>query len=206
MWDAFGELCYRPPVERLGDRALRFARPHAAPGRILEAVRAWPGVIDAVIAAHDVAIYFDAEPSDDYEALIEELATLPLDSIAGREHEIRVAYDGEDLAAVATTTRLSVAEVVAAHHAATYDVASIGFLPGFAYLDGLDPRLELPRRETPRARVPAGALAIAGTQTAVYPFASPGGWHLIGRVIDGSMFTPEHGARLAFGDRVRFVT
>jgi len=193
-------------VERLGDRALRFARPHAAPGRILEAVRAWPDVIDAVIAAHDVAIYFDAEPSDDYEALIEELATLPLDSIAGREHEIRVAYDGEDLAAVATTTRLSVAEVVAAHHAATYDVASIGFLPGFAYLDGLDPRLELPRRETPRARVPAGALAIAGTQTAVYPFASPGGWHLIGRVIDGSMFTPEHGARLAFGDRVRFVT
>jgi KipI family sensor histidine kinase inhibitor len=82
----------------------------------------------------------------------------------------------------------------------------MGFLPGFAYLDGLDPRLELARRETPRPRVPAGALAIAGVQTAVYPFASPGGWHLIGRVVDAAMFTPEAGARLAFGHRVRFVS
>jgi KipI family sensor histidine kinase inhibitor len=192
-------------IERLGDRALRFARPHAAPARILAAVRAWPGVIDAVVAAHEVAIYFAAEPSDDYDARIEELAALPIDSLAGRAHAIRVVYDGEDLVAVAAATRMSVADVIAAHAARTYEVASIGFLPGFAYLDGLDPRLELARRETPRSRVAAGALAIAGTQTAVYPFASPGGWHLIGRVIDGPMFTPEHGARLAFGDRVRFV-
>lgn len=192
-------------MERLGDRALRFARPHAAPARILAAVRGWPGVIDVVIAAHDVAIYFAGEPSDDYDARIEELATLPIDPVAGREHAIRVIYDGEDLAAVAAAARLTIADVIAAHAARTYEVASIGFLPGFAYLDGLDPSLELPRRATPRVRVPAGALAIAGTQTAVYPFASPGGWHLIGRVIDGPMFTPEHGARLAFGDRVRFV-
>ena len=192
-------------IERLGDRALRFPRPHAAPAWILEAVKTWPGVVDAVIAAHDVAIYFEDEPSEDYEARIAELATLPIEPAPAREHAIRVVYDGEDLAAVAAATRLSVEEVIAAHAARTYEVASVGFLPGFAYLDGLDPRLELPRRETPRVRVPAGALAIAGLQTAVYPFASPGGWHLIGRVIDGRMFTPEHGARLAFGDRVRFV-
>ena len=194
-----------PLVERLGDRALRFARPHAAPARILEAVKAWPGVIDAVVGATDIAIYFDAEPSEDYEARAAELATLPSEATVGREHQICVAYDGEDLAAVAAATRMTIDEVIAAHAAGTYEVASIGFLPGFAYLDGLDPRLELPRRETPRPRVSAGALAIAGTQTAVYPFASPGGWHLIGRVIDGPMFTPEHGARLALGDRVRFV-
>ena len=193
-------------MERLGDRALRFARPHAAPARILEAVRAWPGVIDAVIAAHDVAIYFAAEPTGDYEARIAELAALPFEQASGREHAIRVVYDGEDLAAIAAATRLAIDAVIAIHAAGTYEVASIGFLPGFAYLDGLDERLEVPRRETPRTRVPAGALAIAGLQTAVYPFASPGGWHLIGRVIDGPMFTPEHGARLAFGDRVRFLT
>jgi len=193
-------------TERLGDRALRFARPHAAPARILEAVKAWPGVVDAVIAAHDVAVYFANEPRDDYDARIAELATLPIEPVEGREHVFRVVYDGEDLPAVAAATRLTIAEVIAAHAARTYDVASIGFLPGFAYLDGLDERLALPRRETPRTRVPAGALAIAELQTAVYPFASPGGWHLIGRVIDGPMFTPEHGARLAFGDRVRFVT
>jgi 5-oxoprolinase (ATP-hydrolysing) subunit A len=184
---------------------MRFARPHAAPARILEAVRAWPGVVDVVIAAHDVAVYFEREPSEDFPARIAELATLPIDPVTGREHAIRVVYDGEDLAAVAAAVRLTVAEVIEVHAARTYEVASIGFLPGFAYLDGLDERLELPRRETPRTRVPAGALAIAGTQTAVYPFASPGGWHLIGRAIDAPMFTPEHGARLAFGDRVRFV-
>jgi len=192
-------------TERLGDRALRFARPHAAPARILEAVKAWPGVVDAVIAAHDVAVYFANEPRDDYDARIAELATLPIEPVEGREHVTRVVYDGEDLPTVAAATRLTIAEIIAAHAARTYDVASIGFLPGFAYLDGLDERLALPRRETPRTRVPAGALAIAELQTAVYPFASPGGWHLIGRVIDGPMFTPEHGARLAFGDRVRFV-
>jgi KipI family sensor histidine kinase inhibitor len=192
-------------MERLGDRALRFARPHAAPARILAAVRAWPGVCDVVIGGHDVAIYFAGEPNDDYDTRIEELAALPIDPVAGRDHQIRVVYDGEDLAVIAAAARLAIADVIAAHAARTYEVASIGFLPGFAYLDGLDPRLELPRRETPRTRVPAGALAIAGTQTAVYPFASPGGWHLLGRVIDGPMFTPEHGARLVFGDRVRFV-
>lgn len=191
-------------MERLGDRAVRFPRPHAAPARILEVVCTWPGVRDVVIAAHDVAVYCDAPPAD-FTVRIAELATLEIDPVESRDVEVRVVYDGEDLAAVAAVTRLAIADVIELHAAGRYSVASIGFQPGFAYLDGLDPRLEVARRETPRPRVAAGALAIAGTQTAVYPFASPGGWHLIGRVVDGLMFTPEHGARLRFGDRVRFV-
>jgi KipI family sensor histidine kinase inhibitor len=79
----------------------------------------------------------------------------------------------------------------------------LGFRPGFAYLTGLDPALVLPRRATPRTRVPAGSLAIADVYTAIYPGESPGGWHLIGHVAE-PMFT-EQGARLQLGDRVRFV-
>jgi KipI family sensor histidine kinase inhibitor len=79
----------------------------------------------------------------------------------------------------------------------------LGFRPGFAYLTGLDPALVVPRRATPRPRVPAGALAIADVYTAVYPSESPGGWHLIGHVAE-PMFTAA-GARLSLGDRVRFV-
>jgi KipI family sensor histidine kinase inhibitor len=80
----------------------------------------------------------------------------------------------------------------------------MGFSPGFAYLGGLPPALELPRRATPRTRVPAGSLAIAGLQSAVYPFDSPGGWHLIGSVVGVRMFGPD-GPMLQLGDRVRFV-
>lgn len=116
---------------------------------------------------------------------------------------MRAIYDGEDLAAVARATGLGVAEVIARHVAATYTVDMIGFSPGFGYLAGLDPTLVLPRHATPRPRVPAGSLAIADRFTAVYPAESPGGWHLIGRVGE-PMFGPE-GARLALGDRVRFV-
>ena len=73
-----------------------------------------------------------------------------------------------------------VGEVAARHAAPTYTCAFCGFAPGFAYLVGLDPALHLPRRATPRTRVPAGSVAIAAEYTAVYPSASPGGWHLLG--------------------------
>ena len=84
-----------------------------------------------------------------------------------------------------------------------YTVEFIGFAPGFAYLTALPLALQLPRRATPRTRVPAGSLAIASHYTAVYPFDSPGGWHLIGRVAQ-PMFGSD-GAYLQLGDRVRFV-
>jgi len=124
----------------------------------------------------------------------------------GRLVEIAVRYDGEDLPAVAERLGLEVAEVVARHTAPTYTVACLGFSRGFPYLDGLDPLLRLPRRDTPRARVPAGSVAIAAEQAGIYPQTSPGGWHLLGRT-DAPLFDPgrEPPALLAPGDRVRFV-
>jgi KipI family sensor histidine kinase inhibitor len=123
-----------------------------------------------------------------------------------REHEIRVAYDGADLAQVADSTGLSIDAVVARHSGRRYTVDLLGFVPGFAYLSELDPALHLPRRPEPRPRVPAGSVAIAGAQTAVYPLDTPGGWHIIGRT-DRVMFDPSHDppALLRAGDTVRFV-
>jgi len=187
----------------LGDRAIRFARPAVPARALVRAVRAWPGVVDVVVARDDVAAYFADAPAIGPDQ-IAALATLRDDDSEPREIALRVVYDGPDLAIVARTLKLSVADVQELHGGATYTVDALGFAPGFAYLTGLDERLHVPRLATPRARVPAGSLGIADAYTAVYPFDSPGGWHLIGRVIDGRMFD-EHGARLQLGDRVRFV-
>lgn len=188
----------------LGDRAIRFRRPTAtSPRAIVDAVRRWPGVIDVVIARNDVGVYFDAEPGIDVGVLD------ALDGVAdavepARTVDLHAIYDGPDLEDVARTSGLVVDDVIRTHAAATYVVETMGFAPGFAYLTGLDPRLRaISRRPTPRARVPAGSLAIAGGYSAVYPFDSPGGWNLIGRVNE-RMFTSE-GAVLRLGDRVRFV-
>ncbi len=120
--------------------------------------------------------------------------------------EIAVRYDGPDLASVAENTGLSVDEVVRLHGAVTYRAAFTGFAPGFAYLVGLDGRLRMPRRNSPRPFVPAGSVAIADVYTAVYPRATPGGWHLIGST-DAVMFDPTRAdpALLSPGTRVRLV-
>ncbi len=101
-----------------------------------------------------------------------------------RQVEIPVCYGGvfgPDLTTVAEHTNLTMDEVVARHTAAEYSVAMLGFAPGFPYLLGLDPALQVPRRTNPRTRVPAGSVAIGGAQTGIYPRELPGGWHLIGR-------------------------
>jgi KipI family sensor histidine kinase inhibitor len=187
----------------LGDRAIRFARPAVPVRALVRAIRSWPGVVDVVVARHDVAAYFDREPSID-PTRIAQLATLREVDDPARDIAIRVVYDGPDLDDVARSAQLSVEEVQRLHADATYVVDTIGFAPGFAYLAGLPARLHLPRRATPRPRVAAGSLAIADAFTAVYPFDSPGGWHVIGRVVDARMFD-ERGALLHLGDRVRFV-
>ncbi|MGW0162239.1 5-oxoprolinase subunit B family protein [Mycobacterium sp. NPDC003323] len=94
---------------------------------------------------------------------------------------IEVTYDGADLADVAQLTGLTVEEVVAAHTGSLWQVGFGGFAPGFAYLVGGDPRLQVPRRAEPRTRVPAGSVGLAGEFSGVYPRESPGGWQLIGR-------------------------
>jgi KipI family sensor histidine kinase inhibitor len=120
--------------------------------------------------------------------------------------EIPVQYDGEDLAEVAARTGLHPDDVVRLHHEADYDVAFCGFAPGFAYLTGLPAALHLPRRDTPRPRVPAGSVAIAAGYSGVYPQASPGGWWLLGRT-ELTMFDPTRTppALLQPGGRVRFT-
>lgn len=190
-------------IERLGDRAIRFPRPPVSALALVRRLKTWPEVVDVVVARHDVAIYFDHDVTID-PSRVAELAELPVEELSGREIVLHARYDGEDLDDVARATGLTVADVIARHQARTYTVDTMGFAPGFAYLTGLDPALELPRRATPRERVPAGSIAIAGEQTAVYPFDSPGGWHLIGRVVGERMFDAS-GPLLALGDRVRFV-
>jgi KipI family sensor histidine kinase inhibitor len=120
--------------------------------------------------------------------------------------EIPTRYDGADLADVAQRSGMSVDELIAVHSGRDYSAIFLGFLPGFAYCGRLDPRIVAPRLARPRERVPAGAVAVADGQTAVYPFASPGGWQLIGST-DAVMFDPRarEPARLRAGDRVRFV-
>jgi KipI family sensor histidine kinase inhibitor len=121
-------------------------------------------------------------------------------------HEIPVVYDGEDLSNVAKACGVSTAEVVRLHSSTEYVVAFLGFSRGFPYLSGLPEELHLPRRSPPRTRVPAGSVAIAFDQCGVYPMATPGGWHLLGRT-DRQLFDPDRQppSELAPGDRVRFV-
>lgn len=127
------------------------------------------------------------------------------EALKSREHLIPVHYDGMDLDTVAAATGLSAGEVVERHAGRAYTVDLLGFVPGFAYLSELDASLQLPRRAEPRPRVPAGSVAIAAAQTAVYPLDTPGGWHIIGRT-ETVMFDPARDppALLRAGDTVRF--
>ena len=124
----------------------------------------------------------------------------------GMRVEVPTIYDGDDLGEVADVTGLSVAELIELHSATEYSAAFCGFVPGFAYLTGLPALLRLPRRQNPRARVPAGSVAIGADFTGVYPTASPGGWHLLGRATVAMWDSTR--ARPSFiepGDSVRFV-
>ena len=125
---------------------------------------------------------------------------------AGLVTEVPTQYDGPDLEDVAHKTNLTPADVIDAHASREYLVYCIGFAPGFTYCGTLPDELVVPRLASPRLRVPAGSVAIAGRQTGIYALASPGGWNLIGRT-DLRLF--EAGAtppvRFKPGDRIRFV-
>lgn len=192
------------------------ARSQALARRIRAAVAERPGWGAAVPAAASVLVHLDpVEPGimAGMSALEEVAATLEPDDDRwppdGPMVEIPVRYGGEhgpDLEAVAALAGLSPADVIERHSAAAYRVLFLGFAPGFGYLGPLPGELVLPRRATPRVRVPAGSVAIAGPYTAIYPGESPGGWHLLGRS-SAAIWDPrrEPPAMLEPGAIVRFV-
>jgi KipI family sensor histidine kinase inhibitor len=141
----------------------------------------WPGVVDVVPGARTVVV--TVHPGTDLGALRRAILALDAAPVTGDEGttvEIPVVYDGPDLAEVGELTGLGV-EVVAAHTGTPWRVGFGGFAPGFAYLTGGDPRLQVERRAEPRTSVPAGAVGLAGEFSGIYPRSSPGGWQLIGR-------------------------
>ncbi len=168
-----------------------------------------PGVADLVPAARTLLVVLDddADVREVRSALgglsgqVDELEPVEEDLV-----HVEVRYDGEDLPDVARLTGLSQDEVVEAHVGSEWRVGFGGFAPGFGYLVGGDPRLEVPRRDSARTAVPAGAVGLAGVFSGVYPRESPGGWQLIGTT-DAVLWDLERDppALLRPGVRVRFV-
>ena len=170
-----------------------------------EARRRAVEAVDIVPAAQTVL--FSGVP--DVDALVASLAGWSLDAPSSEDGpvvEVPTRYDGPDLEAVARLWEMTTAEVVRTHTGTEMVVAFCGFAPGFAYCTGLPERLSVPRLDTPRTRVPVGAVGLAGSFTGVYPTASPGGWQLLGRT-DLTLWVPSRPepATLSPGTRVRFV-
>lgn len=214
-------------IEPLGERMLllRFgeridlalnARVHAAAATLRAA--ALPGVDELIPAYATLGLRYRPEAWLDTErppwqaladAVRRQLSGLaPAAAATARLIEIPVCYAAPyapDLAHVAAHSGLSAEAVIARHSGTTYRVAMLGFAPGFPYLLGLDATLHTPRRADPRLRVPAGAVAIGGAQTGIYPRELPGGWQIIGRS-PLVLFDPARSpaALLAAGDQVRF--
>lgn len=177
-----------------------------------------PGQEAVVIAYASLSVFFDPvrvkallpsekSPARAIQAMLGKIA-VPA-AVAPQKKsliEIPVRYDGPDLGELADRLQLPEDEIIRLHAEPVYTVFMIGFLPGFPYLGPLPEALSLPRRDTPRQRVPAGSVAVAGRQTGIYPQDSPGGWHLIGRtgfsLFDAAKMPP---ASLQAGMQVRFV-
>ncbi|HEY5718393.1 MAG TPA: 5-oxoprolinase subunit PxpB [Motiliproteus sp.] len=172
-------------------------------------------LIDMVPSYTSILVCYDLERIDRFgitARLRQALQSSPAkahDAAAAREVELPVYYGPEvalDLAQISQHAGLAPEEVIAIHSQTHYRVYAIGFSPGFAYLGNTDQRIAMPRKSTPRLKVPAGSLGIADTQTAIYPSATPGGWQIIGRtplkMID---WDSDSLALMEVGDRVRFV-
>lgn len=195
-------------VLRYGTDALllELDNPHLVPS-LLAAASELNEVSEAVPGACTLLVR--ARAGTDRTRLAATLATLePAAPTPGRADavELPVRYDGADLADVAELTGLDPNTVVELHSGTSYTVRFCGFSPGFGYLDGLDERLHVPRRDEPRTAVPAGSVAIAGEFTGVYPRASPGGWRLLGHT-DAPLWDSDRTppALLTPGVTVRFV-
>ncbi|MCP1571777.1 allophanate hydrolase [Herbaspirillum rubrisubalbicans] len=208
-----------PHLHPLGDRALLCSLPAPATlpqqqriWALAELAGSWDEVSEVVPGMNNLTL-ITKRPVADLDSLAQRITktwpTLGGEHSTGRTVEIPVVYGGTagpDLEHVARHTGLSVDEVISRHSGADYVVYFIGFLPGFAYLGGLDASLATPRHTTPRVSIPAGSVGIGGEQTGIYPMASPGGWQLIGRT-SLCLFDPDQEAPtlLRPGDRVRFT-
>jgi KipI family sensor histidine kinase inhibitor len=205
-------------VTAAGDRALlvtvgRIIDPELL-GQVLALERALAdrkpsGLLSTVPAYASLLCHYDPDVTDAarLEAIIRQFdgqvdASVPV----GPMVDVPTRYDGPDLADVALKTDLTPARVIEAHAAREYLVYCIGFAPGFTYCGTLPDQLEVPRLASPRLRVSAGSIGIAGRQTGIYAVESPGGWNLIGRT-DLRLFDPgaDPPARFKPGDRLRFV-
>lgn len=175
----------------------------------------WGAVLrDVVVGYCTVTVYFDPVRVDGrwLESELHAVATQPAEgqTRAGAVVQVPVCYAGDlgpDINDVAAFGGCSVEEVVTLHTARQYRVYMVGFVPGFAYMAEVDPRIAAPRKPTPRTVVPVGAVAIAGGQTGIYPAATPGGWNIIGRTYL-KPFEPGRNEAFLFrpGDYVRFVS
>ena len=171
-----------------------------------------PDVLQTIPGVNNLLVTFDAVQTDPsaMEKLLRTVWTqASADEVPSREIVVPVVYGGEfgeDLALVARFANLTEEETINAHMAGRYSVAAIGAMAGFVYLTGLDARLAIPRRDSPRLRVEEGAVGIGGGHAGVMPCTSPSGWHILGRtdlcLFDA--FRPDPGL-LRLGDTVRFV-
>lgn len=179
--------------------------------------RSLPWIRDVVPALCGIAVHFDpyhpalpAAVLDYFEQLLQEaFKSAGRFEGSGRTVEVPVCYEpvfALDLEEISSLTRVAKQDVQKLHAGSKHLVLMVGFSPGQPYIGGLDPRLSVPRRATPRTRMPAGAVAIANAQTCVYPFDTPGGWNIIGRT-PLRVFDPARDPASLFapGDRVRFV-
>ncbi|MBA3656932.1 MAG: 5-oxoprolinase subunit PxpB [Gemmatimonadaceae bacterium] len=196
-------------IIRLSDQLDRAANTRARALADAIDVMSLPGITDVVPANCSVGVYFE-NPANAAE-LEQTLAGVLRAEAPGNPaaesitHEVPVNYNGPDLPGVAEVCGLPVSRVIEIHSSVEYQVFAIGFAPGFAYMGEVDERISVPRRGQPRTRVPAGSVAIANRQTAVYPFETPGGWNLLGTTsVLPFDIGREPAALFRVGDRVRF--
>ncbi len=190
-----------PSVVRHGIAQIARALETHAPPEWLE----WIPGLDSLALLYDPLLF----ELNQLETSIEQMLTwVSPTAPTPRTHHIPTCYHPElapDLLEVAAHTGLSVDSLVTLHTQTEFEVALLGFAPGFAYLEGLPQALSVPRKASPRLRVPAGSVALGGAQCGIYPLESAGGWHLIGRT-PLVLFDPtlEPASRFQLGDRVRF--
>ena len=210
----------KPEIKPVGDSALLISFGEVIEeginGRVQAVARAveetsFEWLVEVVPAYSSFYVFYDPLRVSyaEVEASIKPLLNAETKSFEGGLVEVPVVYGGKygpDIEFVAEHNGLTVDEVVEIHSRPVYRVHFLGFLPGFAYLGGMDERIATPRLEKPRLKVPAGSVGIAGEQTGIYPLESPGGWRLIGRT-PLRLFNPskEPPTLLQPGDRVKFV-